>query len=220
METLVSYKLYYALGSASMGIRVLLEEIGAQYELIQTTIDMDKPRPPEQMALNPNGWVPVLIWDDNAMYECAAITVFLCDRHPESKLAPAANEVERGLFLQTLVYFSNSVQNAFQLDYYPDRFADTPADEPSAQRRGIRRLRETWQVIDDQIHDNEWVLGGRFSAADIYLFMLTTWLRPSRGQPSTEEFPNVKRIADAVMNRPSVRLVYEQWILDHKKTSS
>ena len=41
----MSYKLYYAPGSAAMGVRVVLEEIGAPYELIQTTIDMDKPRP-------------------------------------------------------------------------------------------------------------------------------------------------------------------------------
>ena len=214
------YKLYYAPGSAAMGVRVILEEIGAPYELIQTTIDMDKPRPPEQLALNPNGWVPVLIWGDNAMYECAAITVFLSDRHPEARLAPKSDEPERGLFLQTLVYFSSSVQNAFQLDYYPDRFADTPADEPSAQRRGNRRLRETWKVIDDQIGDNEWIVGDRFSAADIYLFMLTTWLRPSRGHPSTDEFPNVKRIAEAVMRRPSVRLVYGEWIAEHRENGS
>ena len=181
------YKLFYALGSAAMGTRVMLEEIGAPYELIQTTIAMDEPRPPEQLALNPNGWVPVLIWgEDAAMYECAAITVFLCDRHPEAPLAPAIDDPERGLYLQTLVYFSNSVQNAFQLNYYPDRFADTPADEPGAQKRGIRRLRETWKVIDDQIGDNEWVLGERFSAADIYLFMLTTWLQPPRGHPPVD----------------------------------
>jgi len=208
----MTYKLYYAPGSAAMGVRVLLEEIGAPYELIHTTIDMDKPRPPEQLALNPNGWIPVLIWDDNAMYECAAITVFLCDRHPEANLAPKIEDQERGLYLQTLVYFSNSVQNAFQLNYYPDRFADTPADEPSAQRRGNRRLRETWKVIDDQIGDNDWVLGERFSAADIYLFMLTTWLRTSLGHPSVEEFPNVERIAKSVMPRPSVQLVYEEWL--------
>lgn len=208
----MTYKLYYAPGSAAMGVRVLLEEIGTPYELIQTTIDMDKPRPPEQLALNPNGWIPVLIWDDNAMYECAAITVFLCDRHPEANLAPKIDDQERGLYLQTLVYFSNSVQNAFQLNYYPDRFADTPADEPSAQRRGNRRLRETWKVIDDQIGDNKWVLGERFSAADIYLFMLTTWLQTWRGQPPVDEFPNVKRIAEAVMPRPSVQLVYKDWL--------
>jgi glutathione S-transferase len=212
----MAYKLYYASGSAAMGVRVILEEIGAPYELLQTTIDMDKPRPPEQLALNPNGWVPVLIWDDSAMYECAAINVFLCDRHPEANLAPRFDDPERGLYLQTLVYFSSSVQNAFQLNYYPDRFADSPADEPSAQMRGIRRLRETWKVIDDQIGDNKWVLGDRFSSVDIYLFMLTTWLSPSRGHPTTGEFANVKRIADAVMLRPSVQLVYEDWITEQQ----
>jgi glutathione S-transferase len=199
-----------------MGVRVILEEIGAPCELIPTTIDMDEPRPPEQLVLNPNGWVPVLIWDHHAMYECAAITVFLCDRHPEANLAPCFDQPERGLYLQTLVYFSNSVQNAFQLNYYPDRFVDTVSDEPSARRRGIRRLRETWKVIDDQIGDNRWVLGEHFSSVDIYLFMLTTWLRTSRGHPSTDEFPNVKRIADAVMSRPSVQLVYENWIAEQE----
>ena len=204
----MTYKLYYVDDTSAMGVRVLLEEIGAPYELIQTTTDRQTPRPAEQLKINPNGWVPVLLWGENAMYECAAITIFLCDRHSEANLAPAIDAPERGLFLQTLVYFSNSVQTAFQLDYHADRFADTPADEPSAQRRGHRRLRETWQIINDQIGDNEWILGDQFSAADIYLFMLTTWLEPLRGQPAVQEFPNVKRIADAVVLRPSVRLVY------------
>jgi glutathione S-transferase len=71
-------------------------------------------------------------------------------------------------------------------------------------------------VIDDQIGDNEWVLGESFSAVDIYLFMLTTWLKTSRGHPTTDEFTNVKRIADAVMTRPSTQLVYSEWIAERK----
>ena len=204
----MSYKLYYADGTASMGVRVLLEEIGAPYELIKTSINRQEPRPAEQLKINPNGWVPVLIWDDNAMYECAAITIYICDRHTEANLAPAIDTKERSLFLQTLVYFSSSVQTAFQLDYHAHRFADTTADEPSAQRRGHRRLQETWQVIDDQIGDKQWILGDQFSAADIYLFMLTTWLETSRGHPGIHEFSNVQRVADAVMLRSSVQLVY------------
>jgi len=206
------YKLFYALKSASMGMRVLLEEIGAPYELIETSVDKGTPRPPEQLAINPNGWVPVLTWDGGAMYEAAAITIFLGDRHPEAELAPAANDPTRPLYLQTLVYFSNAIQNAYQLTYYPDRFADTPDGEPGAQKRGNRRLRETWRVIDDQIGKNEWLLGDRLSAADIYLFMLTTWLRPAKGHPDLTEFPNVKRIADRVLQRRSVQAVYEPWI--------
>ena len=109
----MTYKLYYADRTASMGVRVLLEEIGAPYELLPTTTRRGEPRPTEQLKINPNGWVPVLIWEDGAMYECAAITIFLCDRHKNANLAPAPNSPLRGLFLQTLVYFSSSVQTAF-----------------------------------------------------------------------------------------------------------
>jgi len=210
----IMYKLFYAPKSASMGIRVMLEELGAAYELLDTSVEMDEPRPAEQLAINPNGWVPVLTWEGGAMYEAAAITVFLCDRHANAKLAPTIDDPTRALYLQTLVYCSNSVQNAFQLSYYPDRFVDTAADEPSAQARGNRRLRETWTVIDDQIGDKQWVLGDTFSAADLYIFMLTTWLRPALGHPSIEELSNVKRIADAVLKRPSVQMVYNAWIAD------
>ena len=64
-------------------------------------------------------------------------------------------------------------------------------------------------MIDDQIGDKQWILGNQFSAVDIYLFMLTTWLNESRGHPSIDEFPNVKRIAEAARQRPAVQLVYE-----------
>ena len=205
------YNLYYALRSASMGIRVILEEIGAPYELIQTTLDRTVPRSAEQMALNPNGWVPVLTWDDGSMYEAAAITIYLCDKHPNASLAPAIDHPTRPLYLQTLTYFSNSIQNAYQLTYYPDRFVDISDDEPSAVRRGQRRLCETWQVVDDQIGNNTWLLGDKFSAADIYMFMLTTWIRSSKGHPNIADFPNVARIADKVADLPSVREVYAPW---------
>lgn len=212
------YKLFYAPGTAAMGPRVLLEEISAPYELIDTSIARDVPRSAELLAHNPNGWIPILMWDNQSMYECAAIMIFLCDRHPKAGLAPAVDDATRGLFLQTLVYFSSSVQTAFQQFYYPDRFAETSADEDGARQRGIRRLREIWQVVDDQIADNDWMRGPAFSAADIYLFMLTTWLKPERGHPSRDEFPNVKRVTDAVMRRPSIQKVYKKWIAEQAQS--
>ncbi len=213
------YQLYYAPDSAATGVRALLEELNVDYELIPSTIDRGLPSPPEQLAINPNGWVPVLVWDQGlasqgSMYECAAITVFLCDRHADSKLAPAVDDPTRALYLQTLVYFSSSIQNAFQLTYYPDRFADIPAAEASAINRGNRRLQETWDIINDQIGSNEWVLGDQFSAADIYLYMLTTWLDKDMGHPSLDQFPNVKRIAEKVQNRPKIQHAFDNYELN------
>ena len=134
----MSYKLFFDKGSAAQGVQMVLEELEQPYQLIQSTKDRSKPRPAEQLRINPNGWVPVLMYENTGIYECAAITIFLCDRHPEKKLAPRIDNSKRGLFLQTLVYFSNSVQTAFQTNYYPDRFVDVALDEDSAQRRGIR----------------------------------------------------------------------------------
>jgi glutathione S-transferase len=202
------YKLFYADGSASMGIQVILEEIGVGYELIQSTIDMKEPRPAKQLAINPNGWIPVLM-GDVAIYEAAAITIYLCDRHPEAGLAPHFDDPTRGLYLQTLVYFSSSVQNAFQLNYYPKRFSQTVEGYSGAMLRGISRLRETWAVVDSQIGKNRWVLGEKFSSVDIYLFMLTTWLKECRDHPSVDEFPNVARIARQVRVRPATGVVYK-----------
>ncbi len=118
------YRLFYAQGSASEGVRVFLEEIGVHCELIQSTKYRSKVRPPEQFKIKPNGWIPVLIFGNNGMYKCAAITMFLCDRHPEVNLAPKYNDPKKGLYLQTLVYFPSTLQTAFQTNYYPERFVD------------------------------------------------------------------------------------------------
>ena len=75
-------------------------------------------------------------------------------------------------------------------------------------------------MIDDQIGDNEWILDESFSAVDIYIFMLTTWLKTSRGYPTTDKFPNVKRIADGAMSRPSTKLVYSRWIAERKRQNT
>lgn len=203
------YELFYADRTAAMGTRVVLEEIGAEYRLIPTDITDHAPRAPEFLALNPNGWVPVLVYEGGSMHEASAITVFLADRHPEAGLAPSADDPLRGSFLQWLVYMSNTLQMAYQLTYYPWRFCETPDHHESARVRSCARLREIWGFIDQAIGDREWLLGERFSAADIHLFMLTTWLSPDRGHPSMEEFPHAARVAARTAERASVRKVYE-----------
>ena len=202
------YELFYAEPTAAMGTRVVLEEIGAEYRLIPTDITNHAPRAPEFIALNPNGWVPVLVYEGGSMHEASAITVFLADRHPEAGLAPAVDDPLRGSFLQWLVYMSNTLQMAYQLTYYPWRFCETPDHHESARARSCIRLREIWGFIDQAIGDREWMLGERFSAADIHLFMLTTWLSADRGHPSMEEFPNAARVAAKVAELASVRKVY------------
>lgn len=205
----MTYKLFYADDSAALGPRVLLEEIGAAYELIETNIEQGKARDPEHLRLNPNGWVPVLTWGDHAMYEASAIAIFLTDRYPEAQLGPAPADPDRGLFLQTLVYFSNTVQTAFQQHYYPHRFVEDAAHYDSAKARAARRLRDVWQLVDDQLDGRDWIVGDRFSAADVHLYMLSTWFEPEAGHPAVVDFPNVARVASNTAKRASIRKVFD-----------
>jgi len=187
----MSYELYYAERSAAMGVRVLLEEIGAPYKLIWTDISSRSTRASQLLTLNPNGWIPVLQWEKGAIYEAGAITVFLCDHHSSSRLAPNTTDPKRGAFPQWL-FFSSSLQTAYQMTYYAHCFCSSKKDENSVIRRSRARLKELWQVVDDAIGNQDWILGDRFCAADIYLFMLTTWLSGPHQHPTINLFGNVK----------------------------
>ena len=195
-----------------MGVRVLLEELAQEYTLKTVDILPDQAQDPELLALNPNGWIPVLQWQDRSIYEGAAIFVFLCDRHPQAGLAPAADDPARGEFLQWLVFFSSSLQTAYQMTYNRERFVDDEALYPRVQDRSCGRLRELWQIVDDAIGERDWLLGENFSAADIYLMMLTSWMNPKFGHPNVREFEQVFRIVRQVLARPIPRDVYAFYV--------
>ena len=205
----MAYKLYYADGSASMCVRVILEELDQPYELIVVDISSEGLSNPNLLKKNPNGWIPVLTWEKGSIYECGAIVVFLCDRHSALKLAPNFNHTNRGLYLQWLFFFSSSLQTAYQMTYRSERFCSSVSEYYIIKERAITRLGELWKIVDCSIGKNEWLLGDHFSSVDIYLFMLTTWLSKDDGHPKIQDFPNVCRIAEQVKKRRSVQNVYQ-----------
>ena len=204
----MTYQLFYADRSAAQGVRIILEELSQDYELIETDIKSQGPRSPELLAVNPNGLVPVLIYEEGSIYECGAIVTFLCDRHSEYGLAPGVGDRYRGLFLQWLFFFSSSLQNAFSMTYRANRFSSLDSGYPGIEQQGRKRLMSLWQIVDDAIGEKPWMLDELFSAVDIYLFMLSTWLSDEYGHPDLTVFPNVSRVADQVRKRPSVARVY------------
>ena len=201
------YTLYHAPRSAALGVQALLEIIGAPYSLRSVDIDVNVPRDAQLLSINPNGWVPALVYEGGAMYEAAAITVFLCDRHPEAGLGPAPDDADRGPFLQWLVYLSGTLQPAYQMVYYPFRFASHERDYASVRSRAASRLEEIWRIIDDSLGAGPWVLGGRFSACDVYLYMLSTWLLEEHTPIS--RFANVSRCLERVAAMPEIARVFD-----------
>lgn len=193
------YKLYWAPETASLAPMAVLEEVGADYEAIPIDYEGGELKSADYLALNPCGLVPTMVLPDGrAMFEAAAIVMHLCDEHPEAHLAPPPGDPDRPLFYQWMLYLADSPQPTYRRYYYPGRFA---ADEEDVRRRGIDALLAEFKIVDDALSHGEWMLGDRFSACDIYLYMLTSWFEPP--EALYVRFPNIARVAAGVTTRPA-----------------
>jgi glutathione S-transferase len=81
----MSIRLYYASGSPyAWRVWLALEHKQLPYELQLISFDAGDLKKPSFLALNPRAKVPVLVDDDFALYESAAIVEYLEDRYAES----------------------------------------------------------------------------------------------------------------------------------------
>jgi glutathione S-transferase len=141
--------------------------------------------------------------------EAGAISMFIADRHPEAKLAPAPGAMARGHSYQWMTHLTNTLQPAMLRYYYPHRVTGDPKGEESVKDKAMEEIAELWGRIDQHLTSGgPYLLGAQFSAADIFAHMLSTWQDCC---PKTyERFPQVKRLADLVAARPAMQRVIQQ----------
>jgi glutathione S-transferase len=198
------YTLYWSPGSASMAPHCCLEEAGVPYALKLVDTGKGEHRSPEYLALNPPGKVPTLVVDGGfTMIESAAMCMLIADRHPEAGLAPRPDELARGHFYMWLTHLTNTLQPAMLRYYYPDRHTAAPDGTEAVAGKALEEVAAIWTRIDAHLRaKGPYLLGERYSAADIFCAMLSTWQDCC---PDTyRRFPSVKRLADLVMARPAI----------------
>ena len=104
--------LYYSPQSRAMGARVLLEELGAPYDLQILNMKAGEQRRPAYLAINPLGKVPAIYHGEALVTEQVAIFIYLADLFPEAGLTPALNDPRRGPFLRWIAYYGSSFEPA------------------------------------------------------------------------------------------------------------
>jgi glutathione S-transferase len=204
------YTLYWSPGSSAMAPHGALEESGASYELRFVDTSAGAQHDPAYLKLNPNGKVPTLVVDGGfVMFESAAITMFIADRHPEAKLAPAPGELARGHYYQWMTHLTNSMQSAMLRFYFPDRHTADAGAADAVATKATEEIATLWGRIDQHLAAHgPYLLGDRFSAADIFAHMLSTW---EQACPNIyQRFPHVKRLADLVAARPAMQRVIQK----------
>ena len=165
-------KLYYTPGSCALADHIVLEWIGATYDLVE--MNRTSVKSPDYLALNPNGNVPLLRHGDFLLTENVAILVYLAELHPEAQLLGDGTPRGRAEVLRWLAFLNSDVHGAFKPIFSPWRFYPDEAGAPEVVEVARVRVRDLLERLDAQLDGREWLAGER-SIADPYLFVMLRW---------------------------------------------
>jgi glutathione S-transferase len=171
--------LYHHPHSRSAGVRVMLEELGVDYRIELVNLQAGEQRRPEFLALNPLGKLPTLVDGDTVVTEQVAVYLHLADRFPEAGLAPAVGDPARGGYLRWMVYYASCFEPAVV-----DRSLKRDGGEPTMSP--YRDFDSMLAALEGQIAKGPWVLGERFSAADVLWATALNWTTQFGLVPKTD----------------------------------
>jgi glutathione S-transferase len=147
----------------------MLEEVGAPYKTQLLRFDRGEHKRPEYLALNPMGKVPAIKHGDTVITEAAAICAYLADAFPAANLAPATNSPERGTYYRWMFFGAGCVEPAI-VDHL---FKRPQVDRPGAL--GYGSYDDTLNALEKAVSGGKFILGDRFSAADVYVGSEIGW---------------------------------------------
>ncbi|AWN54748.1 glutathione S-transferase family protein [Methylobacterium sp. 17Sr1-1] len=172
-------------------VRWMLEEVGAPY---RTEIVGYGPTMKEAAyrAINPLAKVPALTHRGVTVTETAAICAYLADAFPQAGLAPALGDPERGAYFRWLFFAAGPVEAAVT-----NKALGVEVSEERRRMVGYGSMAEVLDALEGVVSGRDYLAGGRFSAADLYLGSHLMWGMQFGGierRPAYEAY--VARLAD------------------------
>ena len=198
--------LYSSPGTAGLVVHWLLIELGIAHELRMLDFDKREHKTPEYLAINPNGVVPTLVIDGEAIFESPAIAMHLADAYPAANLAPPVGSAARARYYQWFFFMANYLQPAYRLWFYAAEGAGE-ANGAATQEQARSRIESGWNTLDKHLAANgPYLLGEQLTVAD---FMMTMLMRWSRNMPKpAHTWPALAEHARRMKARPSFRELY------------
>ncbi len=194
--------LCYAKKTCAIGIHVIMEEIGAPFDVRVVDFATKEQKSPEYLALNPKGKVPALVREDGSVLtEFAAIALWLSMTNPEKKLIPTDPEgIARTI--EALDFVVGTIHMlSWRLFRRPDAYSDNPEEHGQLKERGTAAVLAGLDIVDAQLAGKEFYVGD-FSIADAALYYVEYWAADVAGWTLP---PNVQAHFERMKTRPSVQ---------------
>ena len=195
-------ELYYWPTPNGWKITIMLEELGAPYEVKYVDIGKGEQFEPSFLKIAPNNRMPAIIDPEGpdgkpiSIFESGAILQYLGRKF--GKFYPADErtkvEVEQWLFWQVGGLGPMAGQAHHFRNYAPEKL-------PYAIKRYTNEVNRLYGVMNKRLADRDF-LAGDYSIADM---ASVGWVRSYKNQgQDLEDFPHLKRWFDTILARPAV----------------
>ncbi len=185
--------LFHSPRSRSTRIVALLKELDALDAVrikVVTIPRMDGSGGRDPRNPHPDGKVPLLDHDGVLVWESSAIIQYLAELFPASGLGIPVGDPQRGPYLSWLAWYAGVVEPVLTLKAL--------GLEHPALGRTFRTEAEVLARLADAVSDRPFLLGDRFTAADLLLHSPYAWF----GKPG---LPEIDAWVDRCMDRPGAR---------------
>ena len=192
------YTLYYAPDNASLCVRLMLLEIGAEFDTALVDRAKHGQRAPAYLALNPNGLIPTLQTPQGPIHETGAILLWLSDTHDRALTAGHT----RGDLLRWLFWLSNTLHPALRMHFYPQKYIDGAATDMlgAATRRNLADHFAHLDAHADWLDDTSPSLLGCYAAP---LIRWAALYGPDQAWFDIHNYPRLHAFAKRAETRPS-----------------
>ena len=185
-----------------MAPHFILEALKVNFELIKVDRENNAQKSPEYLALNPAGRIPTLIDDGLAIFESPAICIHLAESNPSSNLIPKRGDKNRALFLQWMMYLTNTVQAELMVYFYPQKHTTEIEKVNCIIEAQENRITDMFRLLDRELENKDFLIGESISACDYFLFMLAVWADEFKKPPLS--FNNLSRYLCKLAQRDAI----------------
>lgn len=198
----MSVTFYYSPQSSASPVHWTLEELGIPYEKVLIDFRAGETKKPEFLKLNPNAKVPVLVHDGVAIFESAAIQIYLGETFGVSKGLYPAPGPQRGEVMKWIVWTNVTLGEA--LSRVGRNLGPWAPEEERNVKAGLRAkqdIAELLQILDAQLQGRHYVAGDSLTIADLHM---SSWMEYVRMmQIDLTPYQNVQSWMTRCTSRPT-----------------
>lgn len=183
--------LYHSPNSRSSSILTLIDELGADIDIVEVTIPrQDGSGAPDPRNPHPEKKVPYLVDGDDKIRERGAIILHLTDSYPQAGLGPVHGAPGRGAYLSWLFYYQGVMEPVILTQW-------AQVDHPVI-KAGLGDFATMTKQLSSGLQDQPYLLGDSYSAADLLCSSPFIWF-----PEATPDDPAIKSWVQRCRDRPA-----------------